>query len=151
MKPHMPSPEMVPVFAATSLKLHSQEFTLVSLPLKEKEKALEMFKKFDPFTTISVDTAEVSLILAQSDWERIQSDFPISQTEGPYNAITFDIVLDLGLVGFLSVVSAILADEGISIYAVSTFLRDHILVKSVDTQKTMSILGDLIQRCKDTQ
>lgn len=151
MGSHMPSPDMVPVFAATTLKLHPEKFTLVSLPLTEKEKSFELVKKFDPFTTISVDHTEVSLILAQSDWNRIMSNFSEYESEGPYSAITFDIVLDLGLIGFLSVVSAILADEGISIYAVSTFLRDHILVKSNDTKRTMTVLGDLIQRCKDTQ
>ncbi len=150
MSPHMPSPEMVPVFAATGLKLHPEEFILVSLPLTEKEKALELFKKVDPFSTISVDHAEVSLILSQSDWGAIDDQFSTYEAEGPYQAITFDIVLDLGLIGFLSVVSAILADEGISIYAVSTFLRDHILVKSEDVEKTMRVLGDLVQRCIDT-
>lgn len=151
MSPHMPSPEMVPVFAATSLKLHPEEFILVSLPLTEKEKAFELFKTVDPFSTISVDHTEVSLILSHPNWSAIEYQFSKYESEGPYRAITFDIVLDLGLIGFLSVVSAILADEGISIYAVSTFLRDHILVKSKDVEKTMRVLGDLIQRCIDTQ
>lgn len=151
MSPHMPSPEMVPVFAATTLKLHPEEFTLVSLPLSEKDRALEFFKKVEPFSTISVDHAEVSLILTQTDWINVEPNFIQYESEGPYSAITFDIVLDLGLVGFLSVVSSILADEGISIFAVSTYLRDHILVKASETEKTMQVLNDLIQRCKDTQ
>ncbi|MCW4012778.1 MAG: ACT domain-containing protein, partial [Candidatus Bathyarchaeota archaeon] len=64
--------------------------------------------------------------------------------------ITFDIVLDLSLVGFLSVVSAILADEGISIYAISTYLRDHILVKTSEVEKTIQVLENLINRCNNT-
>jgi len=62
--------------------------------------------------------------------------------------ITFDIVLDLSLVGFLSVVSSVLADEGVSIYALSTYLRDHILVKKVDAARAIAALDRLIERCR---
>lgn len=147
----MPSSEMAPVFAATKLKLHPEEFTLVSLPLSEREKALELFKRVAPFSTVSVDHAEVSLILSESEWKGMCGQFTEYRSEGPYRAITFDIVLDLNLVGFLSVVSAVLAEESISIYAVSTFLRDHILVKSEVIDCAMKALGSIIQRCIVTQ
>ena len=151
MSPIIPSSEIVPVFAATKLKLHPEEFTLVSLPLSEKEKVLELFKVVDPFSTISVDHAEVSLILSEPEWSKMSNQFDEYESEGPYRAITFDFVLDLNLIGFLSVISAVLVEEGISIYAVSTFLRDHILVKSSHADKAMNALGSLIQRCVDLQ
>jgi hypothetical protein len=144
----MPSQEMIPVFASTSLKLHPDEYTIVSLPVKAQEKELEIFKPLNPFSSITMDTEEVSLILKSSDWEVMKTNFPFYKTDGLFSVITFDIVLDLSLVGFLSVVSAVLADEGISIYAVSTYLRDHILVHSVDAERAMSCLDDLIERCR---
>jgi len=147
---HMPTPEMMPVFASTKLKLHPDQYNIVSLPSEKQEEALEYFKPLTPFSSVTVDTEEVSLILKTSAWEKMKDHFPVFEAEGPYSAITFDIVLDLSLVGFLSVVSAILADEDISIYAISTYLKDHILVKSVDAEKTMKVLGDLIERCKPT-
>jgi hypothetical protein len=146
----MPTPEMMPVFASTKLKLHPDQYNIVSLPSEKQEEALEYFKPLTPFSSVTVDTEEVSLILKTSAWEKMKDHFPVFEAEGPYSAITFDIVLDLSLVGFLSVVSAILADEDISIYAISTYLKDHILVKSVDAEKTMKVLGDLIERCKPT-
>lgn len=148
MSPIMPSREMMPIFAATKLKLHPEEFILVSLPLSEKEKSLELFKGVNPFSTISVDHAEVSMILSETDWSSICKQFKDFQTEGPYKTITFDIVLDLNLIGFLSVVSAVLAKEGISIFAVSTFLRDHILIKSSQADRAMDLLRELIERCE---
>lgn len=147
MSPIMPSSEMVPVFAATKLKLHPEEFTLVSLPLTDKEKALDLFKGIEQFSNITVDHAEVSLILSEPEWNEMRSQFDMFESEGPYRAITFDIVLDLNLIGFLSVVSAILAEEGISIYAISTFLRDHILVKAGQADKAVNALESLIERC----
>ncbi len=147
---HMSSKDMTPVFASTELRLHPVDYMIVSTPLGEKEKALEVFKSLEPFSSITLDTEEVSLILEVEDWETIKDNFGEYLVEGPYNAITFDIVLDLSLVGYLSVVSAVLADAGVSIYAVSTYLRDHILVKSEDVDTAMKVLGDLIKRCKLT-
>jgi len=146
----MPSPEMMPVFASTKLKFHSDEYTIVSLPVEKQDMALELFKPLSPFSSITVDTEEVSLILKTRDWEKMKEHFPVFESEAPYSVITFDIVLDLSLVGFLSVVSAILADEGISIYAISTYLRDHIMVKTKEADRTIQVLEELIQRCKST-
>jgi len=143
----LPSPEIMPVFASTKIRQHSDEFVLVSLALTEKERALEVFKQLDPFSSVTVDHAEVSLILKTMDWESMEGLFQSSQVEGPYRAITFDIVLDLSLVGFLSVVSTVLAEAGISIFALSTFLRDHILLKSSEADEAVLLLEDLIQRC----
>lgn len=144
----IPSPDMIPVFASTKIHLHPDEFILVSLPLSEKGRVLEAFKSLEPFSSVTVDHAEVSLILRTSDWTTIESLFEFSEAEGSYRAITFDIVLDLSLVGFLSIVSAVLAEEGISIYALSTYLRDHILVKSSQTDDAVQVLNELIQRCQ---
>ena len=147
----MPSPQMIPVFASTKLKLHPDDFTIVSLPVEKQDMALELFKPLSPFSSITVDTEEVSLILKTSEWEKMKEHFPVFESEAPYSVITFDIVLDLSLVGFLSVVSAILADEGISIYAISTYLRDHILVKTKEADRTIQVLEELIQRFKSTK
>ena len=148
---HMTSPEMMPVFASTKLKLHPDTYSIVSLPAEKQEKALKLFKPLSPFSSIRVDTEEVSLILKTSDWDNLKKHFPVFEEEATYSVITFDIVLDLSLVGFLSVVSAVLSDEEISIYAASTYLRDHILVKTSDADRAMRVLEDLIQRCNSTK
>ncbi|MBD3173469.1 ACT domain-containing protein [Candidatus Bathyarchaeota archaeon] len=145
-----PSDDMIPVFAATELKLHPDEYSIVSLSVEDQGKALELFKPLDPFCSVTVDSDEVSLILKAGDWGILMDDFHDYEVEGPYRVITFDIVLDLGLVGYLSVVSAVLAEAGISIYAVSTYLRDHILVKSGDAPRAMQVLGELVERNSTT-
>jgi hypothetical protein len=144
----LPSPEMMPVFASTKIRLHPDEFIIASLPLSEKERTLEAFKILEPFSSITVDHAEVSLILRTSYWDKIEHLFESSEADGPYSAITFDIVLNLSLVGFLSIVSAVLAEAEISIYALSTYLRDHILIKSAQADEAVRVLDDLIMRCQ---
>jgi hypothetical protein len=55
----------------------------------------------------------------------------------------------LSLVGFLSVVSSLLAENGVSIYALSTYLRDHILVKKEDAAKATELLNGLVERSRE--
>lgn len=50
-------------------------------------------------------------------------------------------VLDFSLIGILSKISGILADNGISIFAVSTFNTDYILVKKENFERALGILA----------
>ncbi|BFK15785.1 hypothetical protein K340107D12_36090 [Blautia parvula] len=51
-------------------------------------------------------------------------------------------VLDFSLIGILSKISAVLADNKIGIFAVSTFNTDYILVKEENYDKSLKVLGD---------
>ncbi|MCM1467993.1 MAG: ACT domain-containing protein [Alistipes sp.] len=48
--------------------------------------------------------------------------------------------LDFSLVGILSEITRILADNGISVFAVSTFNTDYVLVKKEDFEKALEAL-----------
>ena len=49
--------------------------------------------------------------------------------------------LDFGLVGILSRLTGALADAGISVFAVSTYDTDVLLVKATDTERAVEALG----------
>ena len=51
-------------------------------------------------------------------------------------------VLDFSLIGILSKLSGILADNKIGIFAVSTYNTDYILVKAENFERAMSVLED---------
>ena len=51
-------------------------------------------------------------------------------------------VLDFSLIGILSKLSSILAENNIGIFAVSTYNTDYILVKSENFPKALSVLSD---------
>lgn len=51
-------------------------------------------------------------------------------------------VLDFSLIGILSKISTILAENGIGIFAVSTFNTDYVLVKDEDFDRALSALSD---------
>ncbi len=50
-------------------------------------------------------------------------------------------VLDFSLIGILSKLTGILADNGIGIFAVSTFNTDYILVKAENFEKALTVLS----------
>ena len=136
------------LIAATEAVLHPEPLMIVSVTRDEEEKARHLMAHLEPFSSITFDVSEVSLVLRTEEWGELRGNFHEYEEEGPYRLITFDIVLDLAIVGYLAVVSRVLADAGISIYALSTYLRDHILVKEGDAERAMEALRGLIEECR---
>ena len=60
--------------------------------------------------------------------------------EDGWRAFRIEGMLDFSLTGILSRLSAILAENGIGIFAVSTYNTDYILVKAENLQKAMTVL-----------
>lgn len=71
-------------------------------------------------------------------------DIPDNVIERDDNWRAFRIqgVLDFSLVGILSQISTLLAENQIGIFAVSTYNTDYILTKKDDYQKALKILCD---------
>ncbi|NQT07932.1 ACT domain-containing protein [Candidatus Bathyarchaeota archaeon] len=136
------------LLASTKILVHPEDYVLVSVCREEESKAGEILGNADAFSSITFDYAEVSLVLKAEEWDELKGGFKEYREEGPYRLITFDIVLDLSIVGFLAEVSARLAEAGVSIYALSTFLRDHILVKGEDAEVAENVLTRLIEDSK---
>lgn len=67
----------------------------------------------------------------------------IIEIEENWKIITFAMTLPFGLVGFLAIISQALAKAKISIFAISAYSTDHILVKKDKLQLTISTLQKL--------
>ncbi len=65
----------------------------------------------------------------------------ILQREDGWQGFYIDGTLDFSLVGILSRIAGLLADQGISIFALSTYNTDYVLVKKSDFSKAMDILS----------
>lgn len=72
----------------------------------------------------------------------ITSEVPanVIQRDDGWKAFCIQGVLDFSLIGILSKIAAILADNNISIFAVSTYNTDYVLVKKECYQKGLEIL-----------
>jgi hypothetical protein len=88
------------------------------------------------------DGREITVIIEQS---KIQSEIgeDAIEIERGWKILTFDMTLPFELVGFLAKVSGALAEEGISIFVVSSYSTDHVLVREEDVEKAIRKLEEL--------
>ena len=64
----------------------------------------------------------------------------VIQRDDGWKAFCIQGVLDFSLIGILSKIAEILADNNISIFVVSTYNTDYVLVKEENYQKGLEIL-----------
>jgi len=74
----------------------------------------------------------------------LTSDVPpnVTEREDGWKAFRIEGVLDFSLIGILSEILGILAENQIGILAVSTFNTDYILTKKENYQKAAAVLGN---------
>lgn len=102
--------------------------------------------KVENYSLVNLD-AEYSFI-GKTDEEKslvcITNDVPsnVLQRDDGWKGFRIQGVLDFSLIGILSKISAILADNGISIFAVSTYNTDYVLIKKENYQKALDVLKD---------
>lgn len=70
-------------------------------------------------------------------------DVPANTTEREdgWKAFRIEGVLDFSLIGILAGIAGVLAEHGISIFAVSTYNTDYVLIKRESYGKALEILG----------
>ena len=94
------------------------------------------------FYSITKTDDELSIVCLQNNIpENIQceTDWNILKIQGP---------LDFSLIGILSKISTLMAENKISIFAVSTYDTDYILVKKEKIENAISILENDIYEVK---
>ena len=67
----------------------------------------------------------------------------VIQRDDGWKAFRIQGVLDFSLIGILAKIAAALADNGISIFAVSTYNTDYVLMKRENYQKALDVLKAL--------
>lgn len=113
------------------LKKLSQEFTICKIP--------DMSRVWmqDEFFFIGKTDQELSLVCQA---EHVPDN--ALNVDAGWLAVRIEGVLDFSLVGILSELSAILAEEKIGIFAVSTYNTDYILVKKEDFERAVEALEE---------
>lgn len=111
------------------LKILPQTFSILKL---EKDAVFDLSA---PFTFFSVTDEERSLVCP--------SDFApegVLQRDDDWRGFRIDGVLDFSLIGILSKISAILAENQIGIFVVSTYNTDYVFVKNENFENALSAL-----------
>ena len=87
------------------------------------------------FYSITKTEDELSIVCLEENLQgelKCERDWRILKIEGP---------LDFSLVGILSKISTLMADNKISIFAISTYDTDYILIKEKDIENAIDILN----------
>ncbi|WP_371363472.1 hypothetical protein SRRS_43640 [Sporomusa rhizae] len=86
------------------------------------------------FFSITKTSDELSIVCSESG---IPKD---AVCERSWRALKIVGILDFSLIGILSIVSFVLAKAGVSIFAISTYNTDYILVKEKDLANALQTL-----------
>ena len=93
-----------------------------------------------------IDTGQPYIFTGSTDEERslvcpteLVPGNTIERNDG-WRAFRIEGVLDFSLIGILSKISTCLADNGIGIFAISTFNTDYVLTKENDFSKAIEVL-----------
>ena len=89
------------------------------------------------FFFIGKTDEEISLVCETKDVPE-----HITECDNGWKAFRIQGVLDFSMIGILSDISGILAENDIGIFAISTFNTDYILVKQENFEKALEVLSD---------
>ena len=131
----------------TRVEVAPEMFTLLSLRHEDWLKLLENPELSPRMTApfmIFRDKFETTLLLDETDFSTLCHVVREAKIERNFRLLTFDLVMDFTVVGFLAEVTRILAEAEISIVALSAFSRDHLLVKQDDLAKALKVLGKYV-------
>lgn len=144
----MSSKELLELFSKVRVSVSDETFLLASMKRGYCDLIGEALSSFQFFSSIVLERDELTLIVSEEDWSRVSSFTGEYQLQGPFKLIDFGLELDLDVVGFLAEVTRSLAEEGVSVLAVSTFRRDYLLVKASDVEHALEALRSFLNECK---
>lgn len=111
------------------LKVINQEFSIC------KVEDLTQIDYSDKFCFISKTDEELSLVCKTKSVPQ-----NVIECDNGWKAFRIQGVLDFSLIGILSKISALLADNKIGIFVVSTYNTDYVLTKEESFDKAIKIL-----------
>lgn len=129
--------------ARAKVVVASETYNVISLPSEKWIKLLESPELSPRMTSpfmIFKDKWEVTLVLDSEDFETIRYAIRDAKVERNFRLLSFDVELPFDVVGFMAKVAGIFAEAGISILPISSFSRDHVLIRQEDLANGLKAL-----------
>jgi len=115
-----------------TLILHRARFAVCQLPA---DAPLPAADRLGELWSVTRTPDELSLVVEASAvdpaWRTVEAGWRCLQVEGP---------LDFSLVGILAALAGALAEAGVSIFALSTYNTDYLLVRDADVRRAVRAL-----------
>jgi hypothetical protein len=103
--------------------------------LREIDEVPEWAKN-DKFVSVTRTNEELSIVCSEED---IPQDIT---AELHWKILKIEGILDFSLIGIIAKISSILTEKGISIFVISTFNTDYILIKDENINKSICALEE---------
>jgi hypothetical protein len=139
---------LLQLFRNTELRVADGAFTLIGIPseagilaMSELESRRQSLRPFMIFQ----DGVECTILIADDEWKAAAISLPEMRVESGFRLVTIDRELTWDVVGFLARVTQVLAAAGISVGVLSSYSRDHLLIKVADFESARSVLNQLFQ------
>ncbi len=132
----------------TRVEVVPATYVLVGLRYQDWTRVLEnpeLSPRADSPFLVFRDGREVTLLLEENDWQRIRHLVRDAKIERGFRLVTLDIELPWSVVGYLARVTEILAASGIPVGALSSFSRDHLLIKQNDLGRALRVLSEQVK------
>ena len=129
----------------TKIEVSPATFALIGISHQDWSRLLEnpeLSPRVDAVFMIMRDDKQVTLLIEEEDWQRIRHALRDAKVERGFRLLTFDLELSWNVVGYLARVTEILATAGISVGALSSFSRDHLLIKQDQLGSALRVLGE---------
>jgi len=121
-----------------------ETYSLISLSLVQWNGLLQDPDLSPRMTTpfmIFFDGKEVTLLLDDIDFTTVRHAIRDAKIEKGFRLLTFDLELQFNVVGFIALITNILAEYDIPVITLSAFSRDHLLIKQDDLGNALKALG----------
>lgn len=128
----------------TRVEVSAETYVVVSLRHEDWTRVLEnpeLSPRGDASYMLMRDAYEVTLVLNETDWRTMRHAARDAKVESGFRLVTLNIQLGWQVVGFLALVTKIMAEAGIAVGAISAFSRDHLLIKQDDLGTALRALG----------
>lgn len=141
----MPHPDVTELLRRTRVEVAPATFYLISLRPEDWQRLLEnpeLSPRPGAPLMLLRDAHEVTLLLEADDWRTMRHAAREARVEGGFRLVTLNVELAWNVIGYLARITGILAEAEISVGALSSFSRDHLLIKQDDLGKALRVLGE---------
>jgi hypothetical protein len=134
------------VLAQLHWHVRAERLVVVGLAPHEQLLALRLVEGVvGAFWQLVIEPDMVTLVVGERDWRAISKAFPRARIERNYRAISFDLDLPDGLVGFMAAISGALAAADVPLLAICGYSKDHLLVRDQHLAAALAAIEALVR------
>jgi hypothetical protein len=137
------------LFAKTRANVLPEDFVIIKLPLKETIVIKDKIRLIsDTFFSLMIDNDEITLVIPDGEWKKISDGFLELKIDRTYKVISLDFPLQWTVKGYLSYITRLLVEIGISIGIISCYSKNYLLIKKHDIFMAIQVLTNFFNECR---